>query len=82
MAIVTEYPYKGRTDRIKHYSDIGYTVIQNETGIEYGEAIDIYPCPYTYSEGNLIETESTESTEIDYETAYNEITEVLDGDTE
>ena len=42
---------------IRHYSDLGYMVLQNETGIEYSEAIDIIPCQYTYSEsGRLIPT--------------------------
>lgn len=55
--IIEEYPYNGRTDRIRHFSDIGLTVIQNETGIEYDEAIDVYPCKYTYVEGEPIPPE-------------------------
>ena len=35
---------------IKHYSDKGVMLLQNETGIKYADPIDIYPCPYTYSE--------------------------------
>lgn len=35
---------------IKHYSDIGMIILQNETGLIYSEAIDIVPCPYTYTE--------------------------------
>lgn len=50
MAVIQEHPYNGREDRIRHVSDAGFTIIQNETGNEYGEAIDRYPCPYTYSE--------------------------------
>ena len=34
---------------IKTYSDSGKYIIQNETGIEYGEAIDV-PDKYTYTE--------------------------------
>lgn len=71
--IIIEHPYDGRTDRIRHYSDIGYTIIQNETGIEYGEAVDVYPCPYTYSEGNPIEAETEEATPEDYEAALAEM---------
>ena len=53
-----EYPYNGNEKLIRHYSDI-YTIIQVETGNEYGEAIDLYPCKYTYIESeNLLETES------------------------
>ena len=35
---------------IKHYSDKGVMLLQNETGLRYADPIDIYPCPYTYSE--------------------------------
>lgn len=35
---------------IKHYSDKGVMLLQNETGAKYSDPIDIYPCPYTYSE--------------------------------
>lgn len=31
------------------YSDEFY-ILQNETGIEYEDAMDLIPCPYTYSE--------------------------------
>ena len=44
-----EYPYKGNENRIRYYSALGYTVIQNETGTEFGEAIDPYPSKYTYT---------------------------------
>ena len=35
---------------IKHYSDAGFMLLQNETGIMYSEPIDVVPCRYTYSE--------------------------------
>ena len=35
---------------VKHYSDNGKYILQNETGIEYAEAVDVLPCRYTYSE--------------------------------
>lgn len=37
-------------DMVKHYSDLKVMLLQVETGIEYSEPIDIYPCPYTYEE--------------------------------
>lgn len=45
---------------IKTYSDSGYYIIQNETGIKYSEAIDIAPLKYTYSETDeaIVETEN------------------------
>lgn len=37
-------------DMIRHYSDKGYMILQEETGILYAEAIDGIPCLYTYGE--------------------------------
>lgn len=34
----------------RHYSDKGVMLRQNETGILYGEPIDIEEAPYTYEE--------------------------------
>ena len=57
--LIEEYPYAGREDLIRYYSDAGMTIHQFEfdrfgnridTGKEYGEAIDRYPCQYTYEE--------------------------------
>lgn len=48
--LIEEYPYAGRENLIRHYSDAGMLIRQVETGNEYGEAIDRYPCPYTYEE--------------------------------
>ncbi len=35
--------------RIRHWSD-EYKIMQVETGIIYDEAVDRYPCKYTYVE--------------------------------
>lgn len=32
------------------YSDSGFMIRQNETGVEYAEAIDVEGAPYTYTE--------------------------------
>jgi hypothetical protein len=48
--LIEEYPYKGRTDRIRHYSDIGMMIRQNEMGYLYAEAVDVYPTRFTYTE--------------------------------
>lgn len=32
------------------YSDAGMMIRQNETGVEYAEAIDVEGAPYTYTE--------------------------------
>ena len=58
--IVTEY-YMTREDGVvlnRTYSDAGFYIVQNETGIKYSEAVDVEGAPYTYSETDeLIETE-------------------------
>lgn len=49
---------------VKHYSDKGVMLLQNETGMKYADPIDIYPCPYTYSETEeLVAEEEKEITE-------------------
>ena len=50
--IITEY-YRTRDDGVvlnRTYSDAGMMIIQNETGIEYSEAIDIEGAAFTYTE--------------------------------
>ena len=58
--IIREF-YRGRKDGVnlyRNYSDKGFYIIQNETGIEYSEAIDVEGAAYTYSESDkLIEIE-------------------------
>lgn len=55
MAIKREF-YLTRKDGVKlyrTYSDKNKVIIQNETGIEYSEAIDVESAPYTYSESDI-----------------------------
>ena len=67
--IVTEY-FMTRKDGVilnRTYSDAGYYILQNETGIKYSEAVDVEDAPYTYSETDeLIPVEGDEATEADY----------------
>ncbi len=59
--IIQEYPYNENTGLIRTFSDGGRVILQNETGIEYTSAVDVYPCRYTYSETDkLIEDEEDE----------------------
>ena len=37
-------------ERIRHWSDNGMKIRQNETGVLYDDAVDIVPCRYTYTE--------------------------------
>ncbi len=53
--LVTKYPYIDEngnelTELVKHYSDTNKYIRQEETGVEYEAAIDVYPCRYTYTE--------------------------------
>ena len=51
IEIKTQYPYENE-GLIKHYAEDEqgnkYYITQKVTGREYQEAIDIYPCRYTY----------------------------------
>lgn len=48
--IITQHPYEGKDTLVLTKSDSGYRIKQVETGIVYDEAIDVYPCRYTYEE--------------------------------
>ena len=57
---------------VKHYSDEGFLIRQIETGVLYGEAVDLRPCKYTYEETDLTdfpgpEPEEEEVIEMDKE---------------
>ena len=67
--IITEY--LNDNTLIKHYSDKGRLIRQEETGNLYGEAIDVVPCPYTYTETDM----PAEDTEISDTEMLNIITE-------
>ena len=62
--IVVEY-YMTREDGVvlnRTYSDDGFYILQNETGIEYSEAVDVENAVYTYSETDkLIEIEENQT---------------------
>lgn len=63
--IIIEHPYHGRDDRVRHVSDSGMMLRQNETGEMYSDAVDIFPCPYTYTETDIpINVEPEELTEL------------------
>lgn len=52
--IVTKY-YFTREDGVnlyRTYSDINHYIIQDQTGIEYEDAIDVENSPYTYTESD------------------------------
>lgn len=51
---------------IKHYSDLGFMLLQVETGAKYVDPIDVYPCRYTYIETDeLINAEEENENPID-----------------
>ncbi len=57
----TEF-YRQRKDGVnlhRTFSDSGMLILQNETGVEYAEAIDVEGAPYTYTETDKpIETDN------------------------
>jgi hypothetical protein len=54
--ILTEYLRDNTL--IKHYSDKGVLLLQQETGLKYADPVDVVPCVYTYIETDEpIETE-------------------------
>ena len=65
--IKTEY-FMTRKDGVvlnRTYSDEGFYILQNETGIEYSEAVDVEGAPYTYTETDKpIEVEEPVETEV------------------
>lgn len=53
--LIEQYPFIDEEgvehdNLIKHYSDNGKMILQKETGVKYAEAVDVYPCRYTYEE--------------------------------
>ena len=61
MAIKTELLNDGTL--IKHFSDSGFMLRQNETGALYSDPIDIVPCQYTYTETDIpVDDETGEDT--------------------
>ena len=53
--LIEQYPYideevTEHDDLVRHYSDSGKLIQQLETGVKYAEAVDVYPCRYTYEE--------------------------------
>lgn len=38
---------------VRHYSDKGMKIKQEETGSVYDEAVDVIPCRYTYTETDI-----------------------------
>ena len=66
--MIVKEEFKTRADGVKlfrTYSDEGKRLIQNETGIEYDEAIDVEGAPYTYTESDEnVELTAEEALEI------------------
>lgn len=57
--ILIEYLNDGTL--VRHWSDRGVMLVQNETGAKYADPIDAVPCIYSYTETDeLIESEENE----------------------
>jgi hypothetical protein len=62
--ILTEYLNDGTL--IKHYSDSGFMLLQNETGVKYSDPVDVVPCRYTYTETDELIEGDEEITEDEF----------------
>lgn len=56
--LITQHPYIDENNiphlnLIRHYSDENFMIRQVETGCEYQDAIDVYPCGFTYEETDI-----------------------------
>lgn len=62
--LIEQYPFIDEegvehNNLVKHCSDDNKMLLQVETGVKYAEAVDVYPCRYTYEEtGEDIPTDS------------------------
>ena len=74
--IISEY-FRTREDGVilnRTYSDAGFLLLQNETGIYYSDPIDVAPCAYTYTETNIpVDSDENQATEEDYQNALTEM---------
>ena len=50
MALIQDIETHGERQFTHTYSDAGMLIKQNETGVLYDDALDLVPCPYTYTE--------------------------------
>lgn len=74
--IKTEYLNEGTL--IKHYSDEGKLLLQNETGIKYADPVDVVPCPYTYTETDeYADAEGDDDADVTGDEFLNMINEVM-----
>ena len=58
---------------IKHYSDKGFMLLQNETGIKYSDPVDVVPCRYTYTETDELINENEEFTDAEFRNMIEEV---------
>lgn len=74
----TEY-FMTRKDGVvlnRTYSDAGFYIVQNETGIKYSEAVDVEGAPYTYTETEeLIEVPEEDAVDDSGTLSATEVTE-------
>lgn len=66
--IKPQHPYEDdhgvlHDDKVKHYSDKGFRVVQRETGKIFDFAIDPYPSKYNYDETDVLVEDDSSTTE-------------------
>ena len=64
VRVYEEYPFEGNAGLVRHFcqdeNGVPYLMEQVETGEKYQEAIDIYPCKYTYIATDIKDVEEPE----------------------
>ena len=63
---------------IKHYSNTGMLLLQNETGEMYADPIDVVPCAYTYTETDISIDTSNNGLDLNLDDSH--ISEIHDGE--
>lgn len=63
---MVQFEYLNDGTLIRHYSDAGFMLLQNETGIKYSDPVDVVPCRYTYTETDELADENEEFSDAEF----------------
>lgn len=82
MSVIREHPYidenkEAHENLIRHYSNSGKMIRQVDTGNIYIEAVDVYPCRYTYEETEQNIPEMKEDEIEEYKILCDAVQEIL-----
>ena len=73
--IITENLTIDNREFVKHYSDGGFYIRQDQTGVDYAEAIDVAESDFTYTETDIPIESPDEMSEVEQKAAaWDELT--------